>query len=138
MTDNPVVIGNDSIKFIYTANCKPMTLIGVQGTATANKSLFDAQTNTRYVVPTDKKFVVLKCQVQCPTATSVGTDPVCELKYNTTTSGGTKILEVYANINNFSSSIDCYVEVAAGNYLNGENTTGAFANITILGVECDA
>ena len=138
MTDNPVVIGNDAIKFVYSATCKPMTLIGVQGTATANKALFDSATNTRYLVPVGKKFVVLKCQVQAAQATTVGTDPVCELKYNNATTGGTKILEVYANINNFQSSIDCYCEVAAGNYLNGDNTTANYANITILGVECDA
>ena len=138
MTDNPIVIGNDSIKFVYSATCKPMTLIGVQGPATANKALFDSATNLRYIVPAGKKFVVLKCQVQCATATAVGTDPVCELKYNTTTTGGTKILEVYAQINEFTASIDCYCEVAAGNYLNGDNTTANYANITILGVECDA
>ena len=138
MTDNPVVIGNDSIKFIFSSTCKAMTLIGVQGTATANKALFDSATNARYVVPVGKKFVVLKCQVQAAQATAVGTDPVCELKYNTTTTGGTKILEVYANINNYATSVDCYCEVAAGNYINGDNTTANFANITVLGVECDS
>jgi hypothetical protein len=143
---DPVTIGFGCNKWVKDSNTRMVTLMIDFATTTAgdmsftenkNKQTGNLATNSRYVVPTGKKLVVLLIKF------SSNND---RIGYSTTVNDGTNMNENGTNIffkmgsgtQAFKQDNEVYIEIPAGNYLHSshQDTGGSGVHaITIVGVE---
>jgi len=123
----PVVIGNETIKFVKDANTKQMTL---WTTNVSYQSALDR--NGAYQVPVGKKFIILQVRVTRQ-STNMSTPIIFE-----TASSGAAVGTIIFNAPTVTDTMmvyNTYLEVAAGQFFGNWGLTNI--GMIIYGVECD-
>lgn len=144
----PVTIGHGANKWIVDSDTRAVTLMSDFATTTngdismteaKNKQSGSEASNSRYVVPVGKKFIILLIE-------PAGYD-LNRLAYSTTINDGTNANENGTNIfwkmgkntdNPNTHTHEVYIEIPAGNYIHTvyAETSGASAYaINVYGVE---
>ncbi len=136
MTD-AVLLGISNNKFIKETSSKAMSLFCPNGFLNAGYESLHDQTDSNYLIPIGKKFVILNVTI---VGASNATGQVNTfMGYSTTVDSATGLTKVshWQSITTFPYSYETYIEIPAGNYITcfgGSNS----ANIMVFGVEIDA
>ena len=134
---DPILIGVEQNKFIKDADTKAISLFLPNGFLNNNYLSFHEEGNTNYIVPVDKKFVILDISV---VGSGAGTGQLqWHMGYSTTPdsfTGYTFVLHVNG-LQTQPYHIYPYIEIPAGNYITAFGESNSYALI-ITGVELNA
>ncbi len=134
----PIVIGVGQNKWIKDANTRMYSFYALANAGGTYDAFKDKGTD--YIVPVGKKFIILNhSSTPYNTATTVSAE--FTLYEHTTPSvvGGIKLQTNMGALGegNVGLSVDMYIEVPAGKYINLRNGGTGIAYDTITGVETD-